>query len=122
MELEEELKDISPYLEMEVTEDFVILRYKKNVVARFSAAGVEPRYILDEARKYLKEVNDMTKLKERLKRISPKFSIKEEPKGFSLWYGRDHRILLWEQGELSDEEIIRLARDFLNRNPWLKRR
>ena len=59
----------------------------------------------------------MNKLKKELKKLSFQFVVKEKDGEFSLWFGRDHRLLIWERGELSVSDVIRLAKDYLKRHP-----
>ena len=62
-------------------------------------------------------MDNMSELKRELKKLSRQFKVRSERNGFSLWYGKDHRLLIWERGELSVSDVIRLAKDYLKRHP-----
>ena len=58
-------------------------------------------------------------LKRGLKELSPKFVIGKRDDEFSLWFGRNDRLLVWRRGELTASELLHLAQDFLKRHPKL---
>ena len=122
-----EKSEMSNYLRENLPDRFYLeeeghvvkLMYGDVVIAVFNQKIVSPQAIVEEAREYLKKKEVKMMLERGLRRLSPEFKVKSEKSGFSLWYGKDHRLLLCGRGELTEEEILRLAKDYLKRHPEL---